>query len=341
MKLEKYAGNPIIAPDRENPWESLVTTNPGVMYDEDIKQFIMLYRAAGDDREHRINLGLAVSDDGFIFRRQSKEPLFLTVEGGWDCGAIEDPRLIKFGEYYFITYAAITYPPGRYWEQQDMGRICPDMPPEAPVVLRKNQTRTGLAITKDFKTIYRPGSITDQTLDDRDVVIFPEKVGGKFVTLHRPMQWAGAAYGTDYPAMWIAYSDDLLEQKQMKLLAKAEYPWEDKIGGSAPPIKTEYGWFTLYHAVGSDRQYRVGMMLLDLEHPDRVTHRYPKPILEPEFDYETKGIYPGICFPCGNAVKDGRLYVYYGGADQYVGVATADFDTLVADLLHYSVKTIG
>lgn len=338
MKLEKYAGNPIIVPDREKPWESLVTTNPGVMYDEARHQFLMLYRAAGDGKEHRINLGLATSDDGFTFRKESMAPLFPTCEGGWDCGAMEDPRIIKFGAYYFITYAAITYPPGRYWEQENMGRICPDMPPEAPVALRKNQTRTGLAITKDFKTIYRPGPITDQTLDDRDVIIFPEKVGGRFVTLHRPMQWTGAEYGTDHPAMWIAYSDDLLAGKQMKLLAKAEFPWEHKIGGSAPPIKTEHGWFILYHAVGHDSRYRVGMMMLDQEHPDRVTHRYPEPIMEPEYDYETTGIYPGICFPCGNAVKDGRLYVYYGGADQYVGAATADFASLVTELLKYPVR---
>lgn len=338
MKLKKYAGNPIIVPDKAHPWESLVTTNPGVMYDEDVNQFIMIYRAAGDDDDHRINIALATSSDGFSFQKKSIKPLFSTYEGGWDCGAIEDPRIIKFGEYYFITYAAITYPPGRYWEQKDMGRRCPDMPLEAPVVLRQNQTRTGLAITKDFQTIYRPGPITDQTLDDRDVIIFPEKAGGKFVTLHRPMQWTGSEYGTDHPAIWIAFSDDLMAHKEMKLLAKAEYPWEDKIGGSTPPIKTENGWFILYHAVGSDKQYRVGMMMLDLDHPDRVTYRYPYPIMEPEFEYETKGIYPGICFPCGNAVKDGQLYVYYGGADQYVGVATADFTSLMTALLDCPVS---
>lgn len=332
LQLEKYQKNPVIAPEPGRDWESLVTTNPAAWYDEENAEVLLIYRAAGNDEEHHINLALAKSKNGYDFQRVSDAPLFRTLPGAWDGGSIEDPRMVKFGDYYFITYAAISYAPGRYWEGGGQRRL-PDVPAESPFILRENETRTGLAITKDFQTFYRPGYITDPMVDDRDVIIFPEKVNGKFVTLHRPMQWVGEAYGVSAPAIWIAFSSDLLEHKTPTLLAKAEYEWEQKIGGSAPPIRTAHGWFMLYHAVGADAQYRVGAMLLDLEDPSKVTHRLPEPIMVPEFDYECEGIYQGICFPCGNLVKDDKLFVYYGGADQYVGVATCDFGALLRELL--------
>lgn len=338
MKLKKYENNPILAPNPNNDWESLVTTNPGAWYDEESKKVVLVYRAAGHDEEHNINLGLAESEDGIHFTRISKEPLLNKHHGDWDGGSIEDPRVIKFGEYYFITYASVPCPPGKYWEMGAGERCLPEVPEEAPYILRKNLTRTGLAITKDFKTIYKPGYLTDATVDDRDVIIFPEKVNGKFVTLHRPMSWVGEEYGVKSPSIWIALCDDLLEHKELKLLATAKYDWEEKIGGSTPPIKTDKGWLTLYHAVGKDKKYRVGVMMLDLDDPTKVTHRSPEPIMVPEYDYENVGIYKGICFPCGNVVIDGKLFVYYGGADQYVGVATCDFNELIDYVMEFPTE---
>jgi predicted GH43/DUF377 family glycosyl hydrolase len=190
-----------------------------------------------------------------------------------------------------------------------------------------------LALTKDFKTFIRAGRLTDPTVDDRDVIIFPEKIGGKFVMLHRPMTWVGEKYGTEHPAMWISTGDDLLSFGNPKILAKAKHPWEKKIGGNTPPVKTENGWLTLYHAVGDDGLYRLGAMLLDLNDPSKLLHRTTDWILQPEQAYEIEGYYPGVVFPCGKVVKDGRLFVYYGGADKYVGVATCELHTLLDYLL--------
>lgn len=115
------------------------------------------------------------------------------------------------------------------------------------------------------------------------------------------------------------------------MLAVPEADWEDKkLGGSCPPIKTEKGWFFLYHGVSSkDDAYRVGAMLLDLENPAKILARTADSIMEPEFDYETSGYYNGCVFPTGNVVVDGVLYVYYGAADKYCCVATADFGQLI------------
>ncbi len=336
FKLEKYEKNPVLSPNPANSYESLVATNPGAWYNKEEGEVILIYRVAGNDTDHSVNLALAKSSNGYDFERVSSSPLLDKCAENWDGGSIEDPRIVKFGEWYFITYAAVPTPPGQYWINGGRANVT-DLPEEAPFILKENETRTGLAITKDFKKFYRPGYLTDPTVDDRDVIIFPEKVNGKFVTLHRPMQWVGKEYGTDAPAIWMAFSDDLLQHKNLKLLAKAQYEWEDKIGGSAPPIKTEYGWFMLYHAVGKDSRYRVGAIILDSANPEKVTHRLPYPIMEPEYDYECDGIYKGICFPCGNVVINEKLFVYYGGADQYVGVATCNFQELLEELLRNPV----
>ena len=333
MKLQRYAQNPILRPNPANAWEALVTTNPGAWYDERAGQVILIYRAAGNDFLHRISLGIATSANGYDFQRVSDQPFLATSEEGhWDAGSVEDPRVVQFDDWYFITYAAVPVLPGQYWLNAGGRFQLPEQTPAFPIGLRNNWTRTGLLLTKDFRQVYRAGYLSDPTVDDRDVIIFPERVNGKFVTLHRPMQWCGEGFPCQQPAIWIAFSDDLLEHKQLQLLAQAEYEWEGaKVGGAAPPIKTADGWLMLYHAVGYDDRYRVGVMLLDLADPTRILARSPEPIYEPNAWYETEGIYKGITFPCGNVVIDGTLFVYYGGADQYCGVATC----ALADLLAY------
>jgi beta-1,2-mannobiose phosphorylase / 1,2-beta-oligomannan phosphorylase len=334
MQLKRFEGNPILSPRPGSAWESLVTTNPGAWYDETEQQVYLLYRAAGDDEGHRIHFGLATSKDGRHFERASDQPVFSPSQDGFDAGCVEDPRLIKIGDWYYITYASRPFPPGRYWlntgHQADFHSVM--YPPEFPCAVRNNQTSTGLALTKDFRTWIRAGRLTSPMVDDRDVILFPEKIGGKFYMLHRPMNWVGPEYGTEYPAMWISSSDDLLSWRSSKLLMKAEYAWENqKIGGNTPPVRTEAGWLTFYHAVGTDAHYRLGAVLLDLDDPTIVRYRSRDFLLQPEEWYETEGLYPGVCFPCGKVVIGDTLFVYYGGADKYVGLATCK----LAELMDY------
>ena len=335
MKLQRFANNPILSPNPENEWETLVATNPGAWYDEQEKCVYLLYRAAGNDSEHRIHFGLAVSQDGYHFERVSDQPVFSPSPDGYDAGCVEDPRIIRMGDWYYVTYASRPFPPGQYWlGTNHAGYHVPDCPPDFPYILRTNQTSTSLALTRDFRTWKRAGRLTSAMVDDRDVILFPEKVNGKYVMLHRPMNWVGPEYGTEYPAMWISYGDDLLNWTAPKLLAKAAYAWENKkIGGNTPPIRTEHGWLTLYHAVGEDRHYRLGAMLLDLNDPSIVLYRSYDWLLQPEEWYELEGFYPGVCFPCGKVIIDGILFVYYGGADMYVGLATCKLQELLDYLL--------
>lgn len=335
MKLTKFEGNPVLSPNPKQPWENLVVCNPGVWHEKGT--FYMLYRAAGDDKEHVIRFGLATSLDGFHFKRVQAKPILSPSLDGEDAGCIEDPRIVKIDGRYLVTYAYRPYKPGQYWLAADNSAYNPHDKTQ-PKAFGENLTSSGLLMSDDLRTFRRLGRITDPTLDDRDVILFPEKVNGKFVLLRRPMQWAGKKYGTKYPAIWISYGDDPLKWGPDKLLAKAEFKWERKIGGSTPPLKHKKGWFVIYHAVDAKGIYRVGAMMLDLKNPSRVIARCPVPIMEPEAEYEWQGLYPhGVVFPTANVVVDGKLFVYYGCADKFIGVATADYDAMVSHVMKFKV----
>ncbi len=331
MKLKKFSGNPILLPNPKNAWESAVVCNPGVIADQG--KVYMLYRAAGRDKEHKIHFGLAVSNDGFKFKRVSNKSALSPSIDGYDAGCIEDARIVKMGKHFLITYAFRPFPPGQYWKKPP--KFPPEMPylnePLLPKFIRENLTMSGLLISKDLKSFIRAGALTDPNEDDRDVILFPEKVGGRFVMFRRPQGWVGPKYGCKKPSMWISFADDLLVWKENHLLAQSKFKWESKkIGGSTPPIKTSRGWLVLYHGVDEKNVYRTGMMMLDLKNPRKVIARCPNFIMEPEFDFETKGVMPvSVVFPTGNIVIKGQIYVYYGGGDKTIGVATAPLKDLV------------
>jgi predicted GH43/DUF377 family glycosyl hydrolase len=337
MKLTRFPGNPILAPQPDHPWEDLAVFNPAAWYDQERKEVLLLYRSAESHPEYKCYFGLATSRDGYHFERVSDQPVLGPSVEGFDGATIQDPRIVRMGDWYYVTYACRHYPFGQFWVPG--GRdpfLTPPCPPEFPRYLRINATLTGLAMTRDFKTWIRAGWLTDPLLDDRDAILFPEKVGGKFVLMHRPLEWVGEAYGTDEPCAWISMADDLLgfPRAGSRLLLKNKYPWEAaKLGINTPPIRTPHGWFTLYHAVGSDRFYRLGALLLDLDDPGRVLHRTPDWLMEPETDYEIEGFYRGVCFPCGTVVIGETLFVYYGAGDKFCALATCSFPEMIEHLL--------
>lgn len=338
FQLTRSPANPILSPLADSPWQSLVATNPAGIYDEARGKFLLLYRAAGHDIEHKVWFGLAESGDGHHFTRLSDQPVFgPSAEGSFDAGCVEDPRVMQIGDWFYVTYASRAYPPGQYWLMAGNPYRPAARPPEFPAKFRDNLTTTSLAATKDWKTWHRLGPVTDPRYDDRDVYFFPEKINGKWWMIHRPMEWTGDAYGTEHPAMWINSSDDLLhwDSSTSRLLAKAKFDWEVKIGGNTPPIKTGHGWMTIYHGKGPDGYYRLGALLMALDNPARVTHRTREWFLQPKHDYETQGCYDlgGVVFPCGALVKDGTLFVYYGGADKHCCLATAPMADFMAYLL--------
>lgn len=331
MKLKKWDGNPILKPTGAGNWEKVAVLNPGAWYENGT--VYMLYRASGEFTDYKIYFGLATSKDGYHFERASDKPVVSPEVKDLDAGCIEDARIVKFGDTFYVTYACRALPPEMFWQ----GRA-PKYPDTAPRVLKENLTRSAILTSKDLRTFKRFGAITHDDVDDRDVIIFPEKVNDKYIMFHRPAEWIGPKYGTEKPGIWIAESDDLLNWKNEYLLAVPEYEWEiKKIGGGTPPIKTDKGWLVIYHGVNAAHVYRAGAMMLDLKNPRKIIARCPHFILEPETVFEKEGFVKNVVFPTGNVVIGDTLFVYYGGADTVCCVATVNLKEFVDDIMKYKV----
>lgn len=330
MKLNKFPNNPILCPS-DKQWENFCVLNPAVVFDEELNKFVMVYRAAGDDIKHKISFGLATSENGFSFTRECDKPVFSPADEECDGGCVEDPRIVKIDDYYYMTYAARAFAPGRYWLptfKEERTQWFKPQKETVPAFYRINHTVTYLAITKDFKNYRRLGRITDSRIDDRDVVIFPRKINDKFVRINRPNKLDGKYY------MDISFSDDLLEWDNEEVLYKGYEEWESmKVGASCPPIEVDEGWLLIYHAVDKkDEIYRVGLLLLDKNDPRKIIGRTKDYVMEPDEPYELSGLYNGCVFPTGAVLKDDTLFVYYGCGDKVISVATGDIKEIINEL---------
>lgn len=182
--------------------------------------------------------------------------------------------------------------------------------------------------------------------DNRNMVLFPEKIGGKYVRLERPFPVYSRG-GKDRFDLWLSTSPDLIFWGETELvLAVEDVPYaNDKIGPAAPPIKTEKGWLTIFHAVDIDqsrgkngwedswkKRYCAGIMLLDLENPSKIVGMSKLPLIAPETYHETEsGFRQHVIFPGGMIKEDnGEVKIYYGASDTVECLATADINDLIA-----------
>lgn len=345
MIVKKWSGNPILEPRQNSNWESCQVRNPAAVLHEGK---VHLFYTAADNmtKDHTLRLGHAVSTDGFHFERVSNDPAIIpsmTEFQGFDAGGVEDPRCVKIDDTFYLTYMARVVP---YAQFQYHGVRRDDMPENAGVTWTHNFRRGGLMVSKDLKHFERRGPVTSDQFYDANVILFPEKVNGQFVMMHRPSVLHPSCPDKERPGISICFSDDLVTWTADKTLIYPQFPWEGKIGGSAPPIRTDEGWLTLYHSVeypaagdaswNSDFKfcYRVSVMLLDLEQPWKVIARSSEYIMEPETNFERYGTMNNVVFPTGNVVLGEDLFIYYGGADTVCGVATVP----VKELLDYVLK---
>jgi predicted GH43/DUF377 family glycosyl hydrolase len=191
---------------------------------------------------------------------------------------------------------------------------------------------TALASTRDFRTFERHGIIFPP--DNRDVTIFPERIEGRYVALHRPMP-----SGLGQPSIWLATSGDLMCWGGHRIVAGARTDcWDDaKVGGGAVPFRVRFGnrdaWLCVYHGVtGSPPTYSLGALLLDGRNPARVLARSREPILRPEAPYEREGFFGQVVFTCGLLAEDDLVRIYYGAADGVTAVADLSLDEIMTGL---------
>jgi predicted GH43/DUF377 family glycosyl hydrolase len=327
--LQRYEKNPILIPNEANWWESKAVFNCAILHYEN--KFHMLYRAIGEYERYISRIGYASSTDGYSFARSNNIALEPTKD--YEKYGIEDPRMVEIDNQVYITYVILS-------AYVTDGAIV--------------EASTALATTTDFLKYTRLRVITSKGSNNKDVVLFPEKMSqqqssvlssssssnnadgaGKYFFLHRPSSWIGSTYGVDKPSIWLGEGNALTNFEKHTLLLKPEEDWEElKVGAGPPPIKTRAGWLIIYHGVSREKVYSAGAALLDLHDPSKIIGRTKTPILEPKEPYEKLGDVNNVVFPTGACVVDNdKLFVYYGAADKVCCLATADLNYLLDRIL--------
>jgi len=309
-KFVRFEDNPIITPILELDWQKRGTFNPAAVYEGG--KVHLVYRAQGDDGTSV--LGYASSNDGFHIDERLDSPIYVPREdfekkihsdGNSGC---EDPRITKINDRFFMTYTA--------YDGVNPPRVA----------------LTSIAIDDFLNKNWeweKPKLISPPGVDDKDACIVKRVKGDGYIAFHRlgDVIWMDKLRDLDFPEKKFLSGGIIAQARKDK--------WDNvKVGISAPPIESEHGWILLYHAVSNPGfAYKVGAMLLDYEDPKNILARTSEPVFEPEKPYELKGAVPNVVFPCGAVVIDDIIYMYYGGADSVIGVATMPLETLVKLLL--------
>lgn len=317
MPLRRHAASPIltrrdIPAVRPHLFDVSSVFNPGAAEFEG--NVLLIARAQNRGRE--TFLVAAESSDGVHFQVR---PGALPLEGIELAGPVDhayDPRITRLGDEWLVTLAL------------DGAEGC----------------RLGLARTRDFRALEFLGVISED--DSRNGVLFPERVGGRYLLLERPNRLGSEDEPRSGDAIVLSHSDDLAHWSRGPVVARGRPRyWDERIGPGTPPVKTREGWLLLYHGVAthfaSVNLYQAGALLLDLEDPSRVVARTRYNILEPREFFETTGQVPNVVFPSGWIVRDldadgfarreSPVLVYYGAADTCVGLATTSIGELLDD----------
>lgn len=288
IKLKRLSKDPILKPKPHHNWEAAAVFNTAAIYHNGLVHLV--YRATdvtsnGKQGKYINSLGYAVSQDGIHFNRL-EDPILIN-DVPQELRGPEDPRIVEIDSVFYMMYTGYG------------GRFDGDY-------------RISLATSRNLISWDRQGVMLDEP--NKDASLLPEKINGRYLMFHRR-----------HPDIWVAFSDDLKswDTHQRIMGPVPESNWEsDKIGLAGPPLKIDQGWVMIYHGVGgTPRRYSLGIALLDLKDPTRVIVRQSEPILKPELDWEINGYVPNVVFSCGQVLVGNDLYVYYGGADQVIGVA--------------------
>jgi len=316
--VKKTINNPIISPNKENYWESWQTFNPAAVLIKNKVHF--LYRAIGNDGVSRF--GYANSENGFELSDRHPFPAYQDLghrrkynyysASGGSWSGCEDPRMVQIDNKIYVTYTSCN-----------------------------GGLRVGLLSIKVDDFINKkwewsqPKLISPPAEVNKNWVIFPEKIKGKYAILH-----------SISPRILITYRDNLDFQEGEYIKSyyhpkKSSKNWDSYLRGPGPtPLKTKYGWLLFYHAMNHQdmSKYKIGAMLLDLKDPSKILYQSQKPILEPTEYYEMNGYKPGVVYALGAVIKDNKIILYYGGADSYVCVAYANLEEFLKELIGKNKK---
>lgn len=301
----------------------------------------MFYRAW--NKNNRSTIGYCKLDGPLKVVERAKKPILLP-ELNHEYN-LEDPRIVFLNGVYYLTYIAydgknvrIAYatskdlkkfekkgvisPEITYDEAEDLFRACKD----------KLKERYFL-----FESYFKDIVGKDVLLWDKDAILFPKKINGKFALLHRILPDIQVIYFKDFKELTLDYWKKYLNRLSDFVILESKHWHETRnIGGGCPPIETDKGWLLIYHAVDdmdSGKIYRTGVALLDKKDPTKVTGHLHEPLFSPEEEWEKTGNVNNVVFPTGTAIFDEKLYIYYGAADERIAAVSLNLNELLNELV--------
>jgi predicted GH43/DUF377 family glycosyl hydrolase len=316
LKMNKFSNNPLLEPIAQHDWENEAVFNAAAIELEN--KIYLIYRGLSKNKQS--NFGLAISDDGYFIDERLPEPIYplrsqyeLAKIHGKPSG-VEDPRITQIGDKSYLCFTAY---------DGELPRLGFSW-----ITVRDFLNRNWQAWA-ETKIISPPG------VGDKDGALFPEKINDKYVFFHRlePNIVIDNVVDLEFKS-----PHSYLESEG--IIQPRYHSWDEvKIGVNGPPIKTQYGWLVFYHGISKiDRHYRIGAFLLDLEDVTKVIGRTAYPILEPETEYERKGIVNNVVFSNGQVVKGDEIIIYYGAADKVLCGAKIKQEKLINYIFKSSQK---
>jgi predicted GH43/DUF377 family glycosyl hydrolase len=335
----------IILEKTERGFENSGVLNPAILLDGDALH--VFYRAV--NKENYSSIGYCkIKEVKEVFDRKEVPVLYPQFE--YEKQGVEDPRIVKIDDVFYITYTAYdginalgalaTSSDLIHWEKR--GLISPQYSYEEFKHLAESR---GELSEKYFrfngKYIVPKKNGKKVMVWDKNVILFPKKIKNKFYFLHRIKPDIQIIAVTDLSELTHSFWDSVFLLFSDYILITPKYDHEvSYVGGGCPPIETEKGWLLIYHGVHDTIDgyvYSTCVALLELENPLNEIARLPYPLFEPEYEYELHGNVDNICFPTGAVILNDTLYIYYGAADEHIACASVSVTELLKELLFNAI----
>lgn len=340
VAVEKHG---IILSPTGNSFENNGVLNPAIYQEEDTVH--IFYRAVEDGNFSTI--GYAKTEGPVKIVERHTKPL-ISREFDYEKKGVEDPRIIKLGENFYLPYTAYDginsmgaiaisqdlkqftkkgiITPAINYDQYECYVLCCDKSKLNPKYHHYYNLFAEIGLAKDEKRLLR----------DKDIVLFPRKIDGKFAMLHRIWPGIQIVYFNDWSDLTPDFWEDYLKNLHKYIIMDPKYDFEmNYIGAGCPPIETEHGWILIYHGVEETllgKVYHSGAALLHLDQPELEISRLAYPLFSPTKEWEKEGVVNHVVFPTGTALFGEELYIYYGAADTHIAVVSLNMEELIHEL---------
>jgi predicted GH43/DUF377 family glycosyl hydrolase len=315
--------------------------NPAVVREGDSVH--LFYRAVR--KGNHSSIGYCRLDGPLTVAERWDKP-FMVPEFEYESHGVEDARVVKVDDLYYMTYTAYDGTNARgalatskdLWHFTKQGIIVPPITYAEFVFHAESTGKVNKNYYRNHKFYYQEADPEKKMmLWDKNVIFFPRKINGKLVFLHRIRPGIQIVSVSSLKELTREFWETYFLNLQEHIVLDPVYAHESSyIGSGCPPIETEHGWLLIYHGVEETRDgivYSACAALLDRNDPSKELVRLPYVLFSPEYEWELHGEVNNVVFPTGTALFGNTLFIYYGAADTYIACASVSLSSLLSELL--------